>query len=259
MNEETAGVTTGNTNPAMLALERDAFKDGWRQMCGVAPAVVAWGIVAGMAMVKAGLTVWEALGMTLFVYSGTTQLAALPLLLANVPLLLIFLVSMMINSRYIIFSALMAPHLAHMRLRDRLIQNYLITDVAIALFADRFAPHTLGKHVGKWGFSYGVCICCWIVWQIGSVVGILFASQIPESWQIGFTGTMALIALLIPLIINRSALVAVLVSSGVAVWGYELPYRSGLLLATVAGVLAAIGVDRFIRNTKKTKKAGGAI
>jgi predicted branched-subunit amino acid permease len=253
MKEETAGVTASKNNPALLALERDAFKDGWRQMSGIAPAVIAWGVVAGMAMVKAGLTVWEALGMTLFVYSGTTQLAALPLLLAQVPVPLIFLMSLVINSRYIIFSALMAPHMAHMKLRDRLIQNYLITDVPMALFGGRFAPHTLGQHAGKWGFSYGVCICCWVVWQIGSIFGILFASQIPEHWQIGFTGSMALIALLIPLIANRSALVGVVVSSGVAIWGYGLPYRLGLLLGTIAGVAAAVSTDKLIKKTKGLK------
>lgn len=250
MEEETAGVISGKNNPALPALEREAFRDGWRQMLAISPAIIAWGVVAGMVMVKAGLSVWEALGMTLFVYSGTAQLAALPMLLAHAPLPLIFLTSLMINSRYVIFSALMVPHLAHMKLRDRVIQNYLITDVPMALFGGRFSPHTLGRHEGKWGFSYGVCLCCWIVWQIGSIVGILFASQIPESWQISFTGSMALIALLIPLIINRAALVGVLVSSGVAIWGYDFPYRMGLLLGTVAGVAAAVCVDKLINKTK---------
>lgn len=256
MKDEMAGTIAGKPTSAMLALEREAFWDGWRQMSGVAPAVIAWGVVVGMAMTKAGLTVWQAMGMTLFVYSGTAQLAAVSLLLVQAPLPMIFLVSLMMNSRYIIFSALMAPHLAHLPLRERVFQNYLVTDVGIALFGDRFAPHTLGKHAGKRGFCYGVCIYCWVVWQIGSIGGILFASQIPESWQIGFTGSMALIALLIPLIINRSALVGVLVSSAVAVWAYELPYRSGLLLATVAGVAAAVMVDQLIEQTKKTRKRG---
>lgn len=250
MNQETTGHMSGKSDHALMALEREAFRDGWRQMMGIAPAVIAWGVVAGMAMVKAGLSVWEALGMTLLVYSGSTQLAALPLLLAQVPVPLIFMTSLVINSRYIIFSALMAPHMAHMKLRDRMAQTYLITDVPMALFGDRFSPHTLGKHEGKWGFSYGVCICCWVVWQIGSIVGILFASQIPENWQIGFTGSMALIALLIPLIINRAALVGVVVSSAVAIWGYGLPYRLGLLLGTVAGVAAAVSTDKLINKTK---------
>jgi predicted branched-subunit amino acid permease len=251
MNQETVGANADNNHPGLWALERDAFKDGWKKMSGIAPAVIAWGVVAGMAMVKAGLSVWEALGMTLLVYSGSTQLAALPLLIAQVPVPLIFLTSLVINSRYIIFSAIMAPHLAHMKLRDRLLQTYLITDVPMALFGERFAPHTLGHHIGKWGYSYGVCLCCWVVWQIGSIFGILFASQIPEDWQISFTGSMALIALLIPLIINRAALVGVVVSSAVAIAAYGLPYRLGLLLGTVIGVTAAVCTDQFI-----TKKKG---
>ena len=44
------------------------------------PGTFSWGIVTGVAMVKSGLTVPQALRMTLLVYSGVSQLSALPLL-----------------------------------------------------------------------------------------------------------------------------------------------------------------------------------
>lgn len=252
MNKETAGVTPGKPNPGLLALEREAFRDGWRQMMPIAPAVLAWGVVTGMAMVKAGLTVWQALAMTMLVYAGSAQLAALPLMIAGVPVTMIFLTTLVINLRFLIFSALMAPHLAHMPLRQRFLQSYLIADIPMGLFGERFAPHTLGRHAGKLGFSSGVCYCCWLAWQIGSVGGIFLASQIPESWQISFTGTMALIALFIPMIINRAALAGVIVAVVLAVYWIDLPYRLGLLVATIGGMAAAVCVDLLLQTKKGT-------
>ncbi len=43
-------------------------------------ATVVWGFVTGVAMVKSGLSGFEATLMTLFVYAGSAQLTALPLI-----------------------------------------------------------------------------------------------------------------------------------------------------------------------------------
>ena len=46
----------------------------------------AWGLVTGVAMVHAGLSVPLALLMILTVYAGSAQLASLPLLAAGTPM-----------------------------------------------------------------------------------------------------------------------------------------------------------------------------
>jgi len=53
-------------------------------------ATVVWGFVTGVAMVKSGLSGFEATLMTLFVYAGSAQLTALPLIESHAPLWLIF-------------------------------------------------------------------------------------------------------------------------------------------------------------------------
>ena len=58
-----------------------------------------------------------------------------------------------------------------------------------------------------------------------------------------FAGTLALVAVMIPLIVNRAALVGVLVAAVTAVLAFKLPYRLGLLVAVVLGMGAAMMVD----------------
>jgi predicted branched-subunit amino acid permease len=229
-----------------IEAERLGFKDGWGQLMAMSPAIAAWGMVTGMAMVKAGLTVWQSLGMTLFVYAGSVQLASLPLIQTNVPIGLIFLTATMLNLRYFIFSAMTAPHMAHLPMYQRVTRAFLVTDVVIALSAQRFNHQTLDRPAGKLGFATGTCMGFWVMWQLGSVIGIFMASQIPESWQIAFTGTIALIAVLIPMINRFPTLVAAVVSGIVAIVTYGLPYRLGLLCATIAGICAAVGVEQYL-------------
>lgn len=55
---------------------------------------------------------------------------------------------------------------------------------------------------------------------------------------------------MIPLVINRAALVGVIVASMVAVAAAGLPYRLGLLLAVILGMAAAMIVDTFLDKEK---------
>lgn len=229
--------------PAATDIERRAFRDGFRVCAPTMPGICAWGMVTGMAMVKSGLTIWQALGMTFLVFAGSAQLAGLPLIAANAPIWVVFLTALVVNLRFVIFSAALAPHFAHLPWYRRLWHGYFTADITIGLFPRRFPAETASDTAGKVGFFNGIGYPNWCAWQVGSVAGILLASQIPESWGIGYAGTLALLAITIPLTVNLAALVGVIVAGVVAVAAYDVPYRLGLLVAVVAGMIAAMLAD----------------
>lgn len=233
--------------------EKTAFKEAMRSSAPAMPGIFAWGVVAGMAMMQSGLTLWQALGMTLVVFAGSAQLAALPLMAANAPAMVVFLTGLVVNLRFVIFAASMGPHFAHLPWHRRLWYGYLNNDIMMGFFPQRFPIHTLGQPIGKAGYFAGICYMNWLAWQSGSVLGILVASQVPAAWGVGFAGTLALLAVMIPLVANAAALVAVVVAGAVAVAAYSLPYKLGLLLALVAGMVAATLVDLL-----KTRMQAGA-
>lgn len=207
------------------------------------PGIFAWGLVSGMAMVKSGLTIWQATGMTLVVFAGSAQLAALPLIALNSPMLVVFFTAMVVNLRFVIFAAAIGPHFSHLNWRQRLWYGYFNADIMMGLFPRRFPPEKMFEPQGKVGFFSGIAYPNWFAWQSGSLAGIALAGQIPQHWGVGFAGTLALLGVMIPLVINRAALVGVLVSGAVAVAGIHWPYRLGLLAAVMAGMLAAMLID----------------
>ena len=225
--------------------------EGFHVSSGTMPGIFAWGMVTGMAMVKSGLTLWQALGMTLMVFAGSAQLAALPLIAANVPVWVVFLTALIVNLRFVIFAAAVGPHFSHLPWFKRLWYGYLNADITMAFFPWRFSSTTIYQHEGKAGFFTGIGYPNWLAWQSGSIIGILLAGQIPENWGIGFAGTLALLAIMIPLIINKAALLGVAVAGVTAVAAAGLPYRLGLLLAVVLGMAAAMSLDSLMENQKK--------
>lgn len=256
MHEETRGAaaSVGVTPSEARRIEKQAFQEGWRASASTVPAVFAWGVVSGMAMVKSGMTIFQSLGMSLMVFAGSAQFAVLPLLMAGVPLLVVFFTAMIVNLRFVIFSAAIAPHFEHLPWYRRVWYGYFNGDIAMGFFPRRFGPDTLGQPAGKVGYFSAISYPGWFGWQLGAVIGILLASQIPESWNIGFAGTLALIAIMIPMTNNLAALAGVVVSGTVAVLAIGLPYRLGLLLAMVLGMAAALAADKLLFDNADEKE-----
>jgi predicted branched-subunit amino acid permease len=115
----------------------------------------------------------------------------------------------------------------------------------MAFFPQRFPVHTMGKPAGKLGYFKGLAYSTWWAWEIGSLIGILLASQIPTSWGIGFAGTLVLLGMTIPLIVNRATLVGVVVAGVISVAAVGIPYKLGLVVAIVGGIAAAVVADRM--------------
>ena len=65
----------------------------------------------------------------------------------------------------------------------------------------------------------------------------------PAEWGLGFAGTLAIICVMIPLMVGRPALCGVLVAGGVSVVAAGLPYKLGLLLAVLVGMLTSMAVE----------------
>jgi hypothetical protein len=76
----------------------------------VLPGVATFGVISGVAMIGSGMTPFTAMAMSVATYAGTAQLAALQLLAAGAPLVVIFFAALVLNLRFALYSLSMAPH-----------------------------------------------------------------------------------------------------------------------------------------------------
>jgi predicted branched-subunit amino acid permease len=224
------------------------FRRGVRAALPAAPGVVAWGLVTGVAMVKSGLAVPWALLISLLVYAGSAQLATLPLIVAAQPFWIVALAAFVTNLRFVIYSASLRRWFEAYSSRRRAMLGYLTGDFTFAMFMQRV--HRDGEFVHRDAWFLGACGFNWLVWQVTSIAGILAATAIPSEWGLQFAGTLALLALAIPLCLEWPGLAGAAVAAPIAVVGRGLPFGLGLFAGIVAGICAAVAVDALLARRK---------
>ena len=222
---------------------RVEFMRGLRDMLPAYPGIVAWGLVTGVAMVKSGLGIPYALLMTLLAYAGSAQLASLPLIAAAAPVWVIGVTALVTNLRFVIYGAAMRSWLTSYTVRRRAVIGYFTGDFSFVLFMSRVGLEGAFAHRDAWLF--GMAVSNWIAWQSSSVVGIVAASFIPTQWGLQFAGTLALVALVVPLCRQRPAVLGAASAGAVALIGHAWPFRAGLLAGVVAGIVVATVVDEL--------------
>jgi 4-azaleucine resistance transporter AzlC len=198
--------------------------------------IVPFALVAGVAAADAGLSTAQALGMSVFVFAGASQLAALDLLGSNAPLTVVVLTAAIINLRMLMYSASIAPHFRTAAGRVRAALAYFLTDQAFALTVARYDIDDTGQ---RW-YYLGVSLALWSVWQVGTVVGVVVGAGVPDEWGLEFAVPLVFLALLVPALKGRESFAAGAVAGVVAVAGAGLPFNLGLILAAVVGVAAGM-------------------
>ncbi len=222
-----------------------AFRTGVKTSLPSLFGIAAWGVVVGIAMIKTGLGIGHAIIMTLVVFAGSAQLAALPLMLAHTPVWVVFATALIVNLRFLIMSALIAPRFAHLSWIRRVWLGFLTGDVTVALFTERYPEHWQSQEQAEeqHAFLNGLILPNWTAWQLGSLIGISLGTQVPSDWGLGFAGTLAILCVMLPLIRSRAALTGVVVASVLAIALFSFPYKLGLLIAVVIGMFCAMWVE----------------
>jgi len=220
-----------------------SLRDGALAAIPLLVGIVPWGIVAGVAMVSAGLTNGQAVGMSLIVFAGTAQLAVLPLLIAKAPLWVMYATALVVNLRYVIYSAVLAPYFERLSWAWRALLSYITVDQIFALFVGRYRADD-AKPDKHW-FFLGGSLVMWSAWQTASLVGIFAGALIPSGWSLEFAATLSLIAMLMPLLFDRAVVCAALAAGGVSLAAAKWPLNIGLLAATAAGVAVGLTVARL--------------
>jgi predicted branched-subunit amino acid permease len=221
---------------------RGEFRRGVREIVGPSLGIAAWALVTGVAMIKSGLSVPLAVLMSLTVYAGSAQLAALPLIAAGAPLWVLWATAFCMNLRFVIFSAQWRKYFGHLPRAKRLALTYFATDLNYVLFLQRFPnPEPKPEQVP---YFLGTVLWSWLSWQVPAWIGIALADRVPTDWGLGFAGVLALLGLAYSTLSGRNSWIASGVAAAAAVAAFHLPLRLNVVAAIAAGVAVGMLLDR---------------
>lgn len=213
-----------------------AFLLGVRALLPMHLGVAPFGVIYGVVALSAGIPPPAALLMSSIVFAGSAQFLLAQLVGAGAPALLSVGAVGLINLRHALYSASVAPLLAHLPRRWKLLLAYLLTDEAYAAAI----PHLLENPkspVAHW-ILFGAGFALWAGWQLATLAGVLAGSLLPSDLGLDFALPLTFIAIVVPLIGSRARLIAALVAAVAAVMLAGLPYKTGLFAAALAGLAA---------------------
>lgn len=221
------------------------FRVGMQDILPQLLGLSSWGLMTGVAMAKSGLSMTEALAMTLLVFAGSSQLASLPLLVAGAPAWVILATGFCVNLRFVVFSLHLRDYLMHLPRWRRLVMGYLTTDMNYVLLTKRYpdaATDAAGRQERE-AYLAGSCAINWVFWMVPTICGVVLANFIPPSWGLGFAGILCLLGILCALASTGLRVVAMAVAGAVGVAAYSLPLKMNIVLAIGAAVLACLMLE----------------
>lgn len=218
------------------------FLAGCRDEAPLQLGVVPFGMLYGIGALAAGMPLWLAQATSAIVFSGAAQLVIVQMLAVGAGALPIGLTAGLLNLRHLLYSVSVAEHVRHLPRRWRALLAYLLTDEAYAVAILRYQTQgrpEAGPDFRHWYFL-GCGFTLWLTWQLSTAAGLLFGATVPAEWDIDFAVPLTFIALLSLLMREPAGKAAALVAALATLALAALPFRLGLVVAIVLGLLAGV-------------------
>jgi 4-azaleucine resistance transporter AzlC len=221
------------------------FSLGLRSVMPLLLGVAPFGVIYGVVALQSGIPPLAAMAMSSIVFAGSAQFLLAQLVGAGAPLLLTAGAVGLVNLRHALYSASVAPILAHLPHRWKILLAYLLTDEAYAaaiphLLAGGDSSRSAHAHWILFGSGFGL----WAGWQLATLAGVLIGAQLPSNLGLDFALPLTFIAIVVPMIDSRALLASALTAAAAAVALAALPYKVGLFFAALAGLVVGALLTR---------------
>ena len=221
--------------------KRAVFFSGVRDQAPIILGMIPFGMIAGAAPIASGMDPWLAMAMNVIIYAGAAQLAAISLMAQHVPMPIVVLTALVVNLRFVMYSAALAPYFSTLSTPRKWLYSYLIVDHGFALLVAKFKPDDAPELIDA--YYRGVTFTMWVAWQLSVGLGILLGTRVPPSWSIDFSIPLVFLALVLPSLTTRAHWCAAAAASVTAVFTQSMPLKLGLIAAAVVGIVVGTFLD----------------
>ena len=214
------------------------FLKGIRDVSPLMIPVVPFGLIFGVLAIDVGFTPIQTMGMSLIVFGGASQIVLLQLFSGGASSLVIISSVGAVNSRHLLYGAVVSEHLSDLKLIWKIIISYFLIDQAFAI-----SNEYLKKNKNRNRYFHLVCggATCWVIWQSTTFFGIILGASIPEELGLSFAVPLTFLALLVNDFRKLINIFVIIVSGAVATFGYNyIPFKAYVIVAALSGLFTAI-------------------
>ncbi len=200
--------------------------------------VFPFGMIYGVLALQALLPVAAAQAMSSIIFAGSAQFISTQLLAQGIPLIILVGTIFIVNLRHMLYSASIAPFTRHLSRPWKALLAYFLTDEAYVIAIAHYNEDTPLER--KHWYFLGAGVTLWTGWQIATAAGIFLGAQVPAAWSLDFALALTFIALVVPALKDRPAVVAAIFAGFIALVAYPLPYKLGLIAAAFGGIISGL-------------------
>jgi predicted branched-subunit amino acid permease len=210
------------------------------------PSTMLLGVVFGASAGPAGVSGAATILMSVLVFSGASQFAALPLWPEGAGVVVAS--ALALSLRFSLITASMAPLLVDTPRWLRAVLAYCVTDenyaLAVTRQAGRLRPDYL---IGTW-------LPLYFGWLIGTIAGVLIGAAVPAAWIGPLNQVFPIVFLVLTVLLCTSwplAAVAVLGGGLSVLWSSVLPAGWNVVAAGLLASLIGLPLEWVARRSRR--------
>lgn len=225
----------------------EVFKQGFLDVIPLTIPVIPFGIIYGVTATEIGLSPMIIFVMSFVIFAGSSQIAFSQLFIAGAcPLVMITSVAV-INSRHLLYGAVLSQYLNKLNYYWRVLLSYLMTDQAFSVSLSYFKKNK--KNYNSHFHMLGSGFTLWFLWQISTLLGIVLGNIVPEQLGLEFTIPLTFLSLIILELRKLNHLIIIMISGVTSLFSYSFPYKIYIIISALLSLSAA-----YILITKFKKK-----
>jgi len=220
----------------------DTFIKGILDILPLMIPVVPFGIIYGVIGVEIGFSPMEVFAMSFVIFAGSSQIAFAQLFAAGAsPLVMISSVAV-INSRHILYGAVLAEYLGKLRLTWKIILSYLMADQAFSVSSAYFKKNAKNKNFHFHMLGSGLTL--WSLWQLSTLIGILLGNIVPAQLGLEFAIPLTFFSLILSELRKLDHLIIILISGICSVMTYNFPFKIYIIFSAIFSLAISIMINK---------------
>ena len=204
--------------------------------------VFPFGAVMGTVYAEAKVDFFHSAAMNILVFAGSSQLAAIDLMTKNAESFVVIATGLVINLRFILYSAALSPLIQRSSFLAKVFGAYLLTDQTYAVMSAQ--QDRLNHKSELIYFYFGAALCMALVWHISSALGFVFGNFAPKALSLDYAVPLSFVTLVVPTLKNRNYIYVTVLSSLLSLALKPVPFNLGLILSALLALSYGIWLTR---------------
>ena len=225
------------------------FLQGIKDVLPLNIPVVLFGVFYAVLCIELGFSAYFAIGTSLIIFAGGSQLIFITLLTAGAVPWVIFGSVIMNNSRNFLYGAVFSKYIENKSNIWKIILSFFLTDQCFAVSNEYLKKNYKNEFAHYHMLGSGITV--WVIWQLSNLLGVWLGDIVSDQLSLNFFVAITFLALIAKNLGKLDHFLVILLSATCSLIFYNLPLKAYVIVAAIAGIsLAYLMNSKFKRFIK---------